>query len=92
VRNTKVADIVKALKDFGLDVEVYDPWANSQVAEHEYNIKVSNQIPTNKYDAAVVAVAHNEFKNIDIVSMMNANHVIFDVKAFMPRDIIDGRL
>lgn len=92
VRNTKVADIVKALKDFGLDVEVYDPWANSQVAEHEYNISVSNQIPTSKFDAAVVAVAHNEFKDIDIVSMMNANHIIYDVKAFLPRDIIDGRL
>lgn len=92
VRNTKVIDIYKALKEYNLNVTVYDPWANLAIAEHEYGIKVVNELSTNKFDAAIAAVAHKEFEGIDVPSLLKENHVIFDVKATLPCEIIDGRL
>lgn len=92
VRNTKVIDIYKALKEYNLNVTVYDPWANLAIAEHEYGIKVVNELSTNKFDAAIAAVAHKEFRGIDVPSLLKENHVIFDVKATLPCEIIDGRL
>ena len=75
-----------------MNIVVYDPWANSTIAEHEYGIKITNTLPTDKFDAAIMAVAHNEFKELDVVSMLNNQHVIFDVKGFMNRESVDGRL
>ena len=92
VRNTKVIDIIKTLKEYNVNVTIYDPWANPAIAEHEYGVEVLNELPQDKYDAAILAVAHNEFKEIDIPSKLKANHVIFDVKGILPRNIIDGRL
>ena len=92
VRNTKVIDIIKALAEYRVNVTIFDPWANPEVARHEYGVEVVNQLPTGEYDAAILAVAHNEFKEIDIPSQLKDNHVIFDVKGFLPREIIDGRL
>lgn len=76
VRNTKVIDIYKALKEYNLNVTVYDPWANLAIAEHEYGIKVVNELSTNKFDAAIAAVAHKEFEGIDVPSLLKENHVI----------------
>ena len=92
VRNTKVIDIIKTLKEYNVNVIIYDPWANPVIAKHEYGVEVLNELPQDKYDAAILAVAHNEFKEIDIPSKLKANHVIFDVKGFLPREIVDGRL
>lgn len=92
VRNTKVIDIYKALQEFNVNITVYDPWANPAIAEHEYGIQITNELPLGKYDSAIMAVAHNEFKGLDVVSMLKEHHVIYDVKAFMDRNLIDGRL
>ena len=92
VRNTKVIDIYKALKEYDLNVTVYDPWANPAVVEHEYGIKVVNELPAKKFDAAISAVAHKEFLGLDIKSLLNNDGIIYDVKGILPRDIIDGRL
>ncbi len=92
VRNTKVVDIVKALQEYNLNITIYDPWANPAIAEHEYGLKVTNELPHDKFDAAVMAVAHNEFKGLDITSLVKENSVIYDVKGVLPRDIVDGRL
>lgn len=92
VRNTKVIDIIKTLKEYNVNVTIYDPWANPAIAEHEYGVEVLNELPQAKYDAAILAVAHNEFKEMDISSKLKANHVIFDVKGILPREIVDGRL
>ena len=92
VRNTKVIDIIKTLAEYRVNVTIFDPWANADVARHEYGVEVLNELPQDKYDAAILAVAHNEFAEIDIPSYLKANHVIFDVKGFLPRNIIDGRL
>jgi UDP-N-acetyl-D-galactosamine dehydrogenase len=92
VRNTKVIDIVNSLNEYNANVTVYDPWVDMYVAEHEYGIKIFNKCPLEKYDSLILAVAHDEFKNMDIISLLNNNHVIFDVKNLLPRSLVDGRL
>ena len=92
VRNTKVIDIYKALKEYNLNITVYDPWANPAIAEYEYGIKVTNELPKGKYDAAIAAVAHKEFENVDILSLLKDSHVIYDVKGTVDKSLIDGRL
>ena len=92
VRNTKVIDIIHHLEQYNVKVTIFDPWANSAVAKHEYGVDVVNEFPQGEYDAAVLAVAHNQFKELDIPAHLKAHHVIFDVKGFLPREIIDGRL
>lgn len=92
VRNTKVIDIYKALKEYNVNITVYDPWANPEVVKHEYGIEVIKEIPVNKVDAAILAVAHNELKTLDVTSLVKENHVIFDVKGIFDKEIVDGRL
>ena len=92
VRNTKVFDIVKALKEYQLDLCIYDPWANPAIAQHEYGVEVVNELPEYKSDAAILAVSHREFMGLDVPSLLKENHVVFDVKSFLPREIVDGRL
>ncbi len=93
VRNTKVVDIVKALKEYNLDITIYDPWANPAAVEREYGLTVVNTLPEGQqFDAAIAAVAHREFDGLDITSVLKPLHVIFDVKSTRPRPEIDGRL
>lgn len=93
VRNTKVVDIVRALKEYNLNVTIFDPWANPAIAKREYGLDVVNELPRDeKFDAAIAAVAHREFEGMDITSVLKPKHVIFDVKATRPRTEIDGRL
>ena len=92
VRNTKIVDIVKALKEYNLNITIYDPWANPAVAMHEYGLEVSNELPKAKYDAAIMAVAHNELKTLDIKSIVKDNSVVYDVKGILDPKIIDARL
>lgn len=92
VRNTKVYDIVKSLKEYNLNLTIYDPWANPAVAKREYGIDVVNELPKSKFDSAILAVSHNEFAKLDVESLLKPNHVIFDVKGFLPKDKVDGRL
>lgn len=92
VRNTKVVDIYKALKEYNINVTVYDPWANPVVAKHEYDIDIVNTLPQDKFDAAIMAVAHNEFKDLDIQSFCNEKSIVYDVKCVLSKDLVDGRL
>jgi len=92
VRNTKVIDIYKALKEYNLNITVYDPWANPVIVEHEYGIKVVSELPTQKFDAAISAVAHKKFEGLDVTSLLKEKRVIFDVKCSLDRNIVDGRL
>ena len=93
VRNTKVVDIVKALKEYNLNITIFDPWANPAAVKHEYDLEVVNELPTDeKFDAAIAAVAHREFAEVNISSVLKPRHIIFDVKATRPIDEIDGRL
>ena len=92
VRNTKVIDIYKALKEYNVNVTVYDPWANTDAVMREYGIEVTNDLPTEKFDTAILAVAHKKFETLDVPSLLKDKHVVFDVKAFLAREIVDGRL
>ena len=92
VRNTKVIDIYKALKEYNVNITVYDPWANPAIAKHEYGIDIVNELPTEKFDAAIAAVAHKEFAGLDVPALLKSLHVIFDVKCTLDRNIVDGRL
>ena len=92
VRNTKVIDIYKALKEYNVNVTVYDPWANPKIAECEYGVQITNQLPTDKFDAAVMAVAHSNFYELDLISLLEKLHVIFDVKSILKLQLVDGRL
>lgn len=93
VRNTKVIDIYKALKEYNLNISIYDPWANPAIAEREYGVSVSNSLPTTgSFDACIAAVAHKSFDGLDILSLLKSQHVIYDVKGTLDRNIIDGRL
>lgn len=92
VRNTKVIDIIKTLKEYNLNITIFDPWANPQEVKHEYGVEVVNQLPNEKFDTAILAVAHKEFATLNIQTLLNQTHVIFDVKSFLPKEIVDGRL
>lgn len=92
VRNTKVIDIYKALKEYNIYVTIYDPWANPAIAKHEYGVEVTNELPKEQFDAIILAVAHDEFKALDMTSIKKERSVIFDVKGFWSSLIIDARL
>ena len=92
VRNTKVIDIYEALMGYNLNITVYDPWANPDIVKHEYGIEVINELPEEKFDSVVLAVAHQLFTGIDIESLSKTRSVVFDVKGFLPKESVDGRL
>ncbi len=92
VRNTKVIDIIKTLKEYNLNITIFDPWANPKEVKHEYGVEVVNELPNEKFDSAILAVAHKEFAKLDIQNLLNPTNVIFDVKSFLPKEIVDGRL
>lgn len=92
VRNTKVIDIVKELRDYDVKVTIYDPWANPAEVKHEYGVTVLNELPEKKFDGVVLAVAHDEFKQLDLSPVVNGKSVVFDVKAVLNLGLIDGRL
>jgi len=92
VRNTKVIDIYHTLQEYNIDIVVYDPWACPVIAKREYGIDIVNDLPTEKFDAAIAAVAHKKFEDIDVLSLLKDKHVIFDVKCTLDRELVDGRL
>ncbi len=92
VRNTKVIDIYKALKEYNVSITVYDPWANPFIVKKEYGIEIMNEVPKDKFDVAIAAVAHKKFDSMDVPSLLKKKHVIFDVKCTLNRFIVDGRL
>lgn len=93
VRNTKVVDIVKALREYNLNVTIVDPWADPAIAKREYGLDIVNKLPTDeKFDAAIAAVAHKKFEDLDLASVLKPSHVIFDVKATRDRSECDARL
>jgi len=92
VRNTKVVDIYNELVQFGLEVDVYDPWANPEEVKHEYGISLLEKLTSKEYQAVIVAVSHQEFLALDFSAMKQYGAVIFDTKAFINRELVDARL
>ncbi len=91
IRNTRVIDIFNELRNFDINVDVYDPWANPQDVKYEYDIEISKSLPKDKYSAVILAVAHKEFLDFDIRSL-TPDGVIFDVKGILSKNIADLRL
>ena len=93
IRNTRVVDIYHELKQFGLAVDIYDPWADAAEVKREYELDILNAVDGRAvYDAIVVAVAHGEFLTFDYNKVKRDNGVIFDTKACLERSLVDGRL
>ena len=95
IRNTKIVDIYHTLTEYTNNITIYDPWANAAHVRHEYDVDVVNDVDIVKkvqYDAVILAVAHKEFLNMDVQSLVKPDGVIYDVKGILPRDIVDGRL
>jgi UDP-N-acetyl-D-galactosamine dehydrogenase len=92
VRNTKVIDIVKELITYNITPVIFDPWANPVEVQHEYGIEVVNTLPTGIFEAAILAVSHNEFTGLNIRSLIADNGVLFDVKGLLPKGVADQRL
>ncbi len=91
VRNTKIVDVIAALEDYGVKVTTFDPWANPIEVNHEYSIESVTDLPTNKFDAIVLGVAHNEFLNIDLNSLKKNCSIVYDVKGIIAEKA-DSRL
>jgi len=93
IRNTKVIDIYRELCEFGASVDIYDPWASVEEIKHEFGVEIIDKLDvTKKYEAIVLAVAHDEFKTIDFEKYSKSGAVIFDAKAVVDRRWVDGRL
>tara|TARA_B110000003_G_scaffold170929_1_gene170620 strand:- start:19873 stop:21156 length:1284 start_codon:yes stop_codon:yes gene_type:complete len=92
VRNTKAVDVVKALKSYGTNITIYDPWANEKEVMHEYGMISSKRIPSTKYDAVVLTVAHDKFMNLDFSLLLKDKSVIYDVKNVLSNSLVDRTL
>ncbi|MFT4733082.1 MAG: UDP-N-acetyl-D-galactosamine dehydrogenase [Roseivirga sp.] len=91
IRNTRAIDIYKELRSYDIVTDVYDPWADSAEVKHEYGLDMVEK-PEGKYDAIVLAVAHKEFLEMDLVSMKKDGGILYDVKGILPKEMVDGRL
>lgn len=91
IRNTKIIDLIHSLREYSMDVAVYDPVADREGLEHHYQIKLEDHIDT-QYDAVILAVSHSEFKTLNIESLKKPNGVIYDIKGLLDKNKVDGRL
>jgi UDP-N-acetyl-D-galactosamine dehydrogenase len=93
IRNTRVIDIYKELDQFGLKVDIYDPWADPEEAKNEYSLNIKSKLDEEKYHAILIAVGHNEFSSLNFNSIKaSEGTVIYDTKSFIDRELVDGRL
>jgi UDP-N-acetyl-D-galactosamine dehydrogenase len=95
LRNTRVVDMIQELQDYKAHVDVYDPWVNKAEARHEYGISPIDRLEEGKYDAVILAVGHDQFKQMGaegIRKLCKPESVLFDVKCILPIDLVDGRL
>ncbi len=91
IRNSRAIDVIRELQSFGADVEVYDPHADAEEVKHEYGLKLISSL-SKKYSAIVLAVSHNEFKDINWSSIQNPNTILYDVKGFLDKSRVTARL
>jgi len=95
LRNTRIVDIVKELRDYNITADIHDPWANSEEATREYGLTLTETPAQGDYDAIIVAVAHNQFKEMGaeaIRALGKNNHVLYDLKYVLPPNAVDLRL
>lgn len=91
VRNTKIVEVISVLKEYGIVVTIYDPWANPEEVKHEYRLKTTKTLPKQKFDVVVLGVAHQEFLKLELDGLRNSNSILYDVKGVLGVDV-DGKL
>ena len=91
VRNTKIVDLIKELKEYETNITIFDPWADVNQVKKEYNLEATNNLPTAKFDVIIHAVAHQEFLELDYNNLKNTNAVIYDIKGVLG-EIADAKL
>ncbi|MEY4541737.1 MAG: hypothetical protein RLZZ306_3494 [Bacteroidota bacterium] len=91
IRNSRVIDVYQELKEFGVELDVYDPWANKQEVHEEYGVHLIENL-TAKYDGILLAVSHDEYKSLNLENFKNTNAVVFDIKGIYDKNIVDARL
>ena len=92
-RNTKVIDILSVLKKNNLSIDIFDPLVDKELFKKQHNLIVHNTLPNKKYNAIILAVAHNQFKLIDVESLKKSSKaVVYDVKGFLEKKLITNRL
>lgn len=94
IRNSKVIDVIEELKKYNLEIDIYDPWADVAEVKKEFglNLLTGPEHLNDNYDAVVLAVAHHAFRSLNINDLKADRNVVFDVKGFLPRRDVDGRL
>jgi UDP-N-acetyl-D-galactosamine dehydrogenase len=93
IRNTRATDIYHELNDFAMEVDVYDPWASKEHVKSEYGIDLVDSIgDMSEYSAVILAVAHDQFKELDFNQIKSKGIVVYDVKSILPKELVDGRL
>ena len=95
IRNSKVVDVVREFDKYGAKVDVYDPWASSEESFHEYGIRTVSKLVPGRYDAAVLAVGHDQFRALGIKGvrrLCRKTHVVYDIKHLFKASDSDGRL
>jgi UDP-N-acetyl-D-galactosamine dehydrogenase len=95
IRNSRVINVIRELQDFKVDVDVYDPWADSEEVKHEYGLELKSDINVNDYDGIMLAVSHKEFKKLEEPikkAKQNSNLVVYDIKSFFDKNLVDDRL
>lgn len=90
IRNSRVIDVIRELQDFGADIDVYDPWVDKTDVKHEYNLELIDKVDLQHYQAVILAVAHKEFNTLTFNRV--TNQVVFDIKSFLDKSLVDGRL
>uniref|UniRef100_UPI000501D8A5 UDP binding domain-containing protein n=1 Tax=Vibrio vulnificus TaxID=672 RepID=UPI000501D8A5 len=95
LRNTKVVDIVAELEEYNINVDIMDPWCSNEEAQHEYGLSLCDKQKTSHYDAIILAVAHNEFREMGaeaIRALGKETHVLYDLKYVLEKQNVDMRL
>jgi UDP-N-acetyl-D-galactosamine dehydrogenase len=91
IRNTKAIDVYNELKAYHMDVDIFDPWANSEEVKHEFGVALKTSITNEKYDTIILAVAHKQFLTLNLKSLKNTNSLTYDVKGILTEDV-DAKL
>jgi len=95
LRNTKVVDLISELAPYNANVDLYDPWVSKDDAKHEYGLELVTKAEKGKYDAVIIAVSHQQFKEMGAAGLHalgKENHVLYDIKYILPAEDVDGRL
>ncbi|GAB6091116.1 Vi polysaccharide biosynthesis UDP-N-acetylglucosamine C-6 dehydrogenase TviB [Spirochaeta dissipatitropha] len=92
IRNSKVIDVIRGVEDFGCTVDVYDPWADTEEVKREYGLNLVLTLQENSYMGIILAVSHKEFQDLKLCSLLTENGFVYDVKGYLPKNLVDKRL